>query len=865
MGAMARVLEAWRSEEPAAALRVLDDGIRWRIRRLLGRRATTAAMVTSHPSTPKRTARRMTADRSIAAATARLLEFDEPARSTEKAPAPIQSDVAIIVPCFNHSRFLPDALESVRRQTHEQWRCLVIDDASDDPVWPIVESFSRDDPRFVYVRHGRNAGLAAARNTGLRLAHETFVQFLDADDMLTPNSLRERVRLLHAHADDPVVAGSHGQVLQCPEETTVDDVATWRGWVDRPRIDWIESDGECPFPINGALVRTALVKAVGGFDESLVDGAEDWELWHRILRHGFAFVPWMGVAGAYRQHEASMIRAHADAHLRRAGALIDLGSSWVLVDPKIAVGPATMPLADARHALRRVTRAAWWAGIRAAFSSRPEDAVDEVIQAFVRDQPMVGTRHQEIVTMVRRGLLRGLGLSPNVVGKLPEEARSRLQAAAMLITDRILAATDRLSAPPEGSHPVDLVRRSDPDVVLVADSAADVAVLAGTGRELAGAGLTVAAVDIDYVKGDEGATEAWRRAGVPLLPYNAVILGQSRPRVAVARRPAGPVVVDLLASVEAGGGSARFAAGVGRDYELAEAPSAGAQFAEETTEGLAALARQDPGRRGDRRPWKGSALPLRLSREESDLDRDNKQKLARLRDLHRGQTAIIIGNGPSLNQTDLALLDRAPTFGVNAIFLAADRLPKPITYYVVEDTKVFAENSAAIKEFKVGTRLFPEIYRRHFADDEVDESTIFFRMNQGFYGRRTGNLCHPRFSVDATQRLFCGQSVTTINLQLAYWMGFQRVVLIGMDFSYQIPDDAVRRGHLITSMSDDPNHFHPSYFGAGKTWKDPKLDRVLANYALAKEMFEADGREIVNATVGGALELFDRMDLADAV
>jgi hypothetical protein len=86
-----------------------------------------------------------------------------------------------------------------------------------------------------------------------------------------------------------------------------------------------------------------------------------------------------------------------------------------------------------------------------------------------------------------------------------------------------------------------------------------------------------------------------------------------------------------------------------------------------------------------------------------------------------------------------------------------------------------------------------------------------------------------------------------------------------MDFSYQIPTDAVRRGHLITSMSDDPNHFHPSYFGAGKTWKDPQLDRVLANYALAKEMFEADGREIVNATVGGALELFDRMDLADAV
>ena len=853
-----------------ARSRVVDT---WKIRRLFGMRdglrvPTPTADSSRDPEsagTRKRPPRLMTSDQSIAAATARLLEFDAPVQSNEEPTTPIEPGIAIIVPAFNHSRFLSEALESVRRQTYQRWKCLVIDDASDDPVWPIVDFFARDDPRFVYVRHGRNAGLAAARNTGLRLAREPFVQFLDADDMLTPNAFRERVKVLQAHVDDPVVAGSYGQILQCPEETTVDDVATWRGRVDRPRIDWIESDGECPFPINGALLRTDLAKALGGFDESLVDGAEDWEFWHRVLRHGFAFVPWMGVVGAYRQHSASMIRAHADAHLRRAGALIDLGSSWVLVDPKVAVGPANMPLADARHALRRVTRAAWWAGIRAAFSSHPEDAVDDTIQAFVRDLPIVGTRDQELVTMARRGLIRGLGLSPNVVGKLPDEARVRLQSAATIITDRLLGATGWPSGPPTGSHPVDLVRRWDPDIALVADSAADVAVLAEIGQELAAAGLTVAAVDIDYVKGDEGATDACRRAGVRVLPYNAVIFGQSRPRVAVARHPAGPVVLDLLASVQAWGGSARYAAGGRRAYNIADAPSSRATFAEESVEGLVELAQRDLAASADRRPWRGSTLPVRLHREESDLDRENKKKLARLRDLHRGETAIIIGNGPSLNKTDFALLDRAPTFGVNAIFLAEDRLPNPITYYVVEDTKVFAENTTAIKEFKVGTRLFPEIYRQHFAEDEIDQSTIFFRMNEGFYGRRTGNLCHPRFSVDATQRLFCGQSVTTINLQLAYWMGFKRVVLIGMDFSYQIPTDAVRRGHLIKSMSDDPNHFHPSYFGTGKTWKDPKLDRVLANYVLAKEMFEADGREIVNATVGGRLELFERMDLADAV
>ena len=133
-------------------------------------------------------------------------------------------------------------------------------------------------------------------------------------------------------------------------------------------------------------------------------------------------------------------------------------------------------------------------------------------------------------------------------------------------------------------------------------------------------------------------------------------------------------------------------------------------------------------------------------------------------------------------------------------------------------------------------------------------------MNQGFYAGSSSSYCIPKFSVDASQRVYSGQSVTTINLQLAYYFGFTEVVLIGMDFSYTIPDDAQIEGNHITSMGDDPNHFHPDYFGKGKVWKDPKLDRVLANYQLAKLMFEADDRRIINATVGGKLDLFDRVE-----
>ena len=133
-------------------------------------------------------------------------------------------------------------------------------------------------------------------------------------------------------------------------------------------------------------------------------------------------------------------------------------------------------------------------------------------------------------------------------------------------------------------------------------------------------------------------------------------------------------------------------------------------------------------------------------------------------------------------------------------------------------------------------------------------------MNRGFYEKSSPNYCVPRFSTDATKELFCGQSVTYINLQLAYFMGFSEVHLIGMDFSYIIPDSHKRTGDVLLSDSDDENHFHKDYFGKGKTWKDPKLDRVGMNYRMAKLVFESTGRKVYNATVGGSLEIFDRID-----
>jgi hypothetical protein len=232
-------------------------------------------------------------------------------------------------------------------------------------------------------------------------------------------------------------------------------------------------------------------------------------------------------------------------------------------------------------------------------------------------------------------------------------------------------------------------------------------------------------------------------------------------------------------------------------------------------------------------------------------------QLASYKDRHRGERVVIIGNGPSLNELDLTRLKSETTIAVNGIFYAADQMGFDPSYYVVEDTAVMKDNLDEIIAYQAGHKFFPSIYRKLVGERP---NVSYFMMNRGFYEPGSPDFCIPRFSVDPGHHLFSGQSVTSINLQLAYHLGFEEVVLIGMDFSYTVPSDAVVEGDIITSTSDDPNHFHPDYFGPGKVWKDPKLDRVLANYALAKQVFEADGRRIVNATAGGKLELFERVE-----
>lgn len=235
---------------------------------------------------------------------------------------------------------------------------------------------------------------------------------------------------------------------------------------------------------------------------------------------------------------------------------------------------------------------------------------------------------------------------------------------------------------------------------------------------------------------------------------------------------------------------------------------------------------------------------------------ENERRLKALRDQHRGERCFIIGNGPSLNELDLTLLKDECTFGVNAIYTNKEKMGFFPTYYVVEDVFVAEDRKEEINSFHGSTKFFGNYF--HYCLDS-DDSTIW--LNVIFDYRNYSNF--PNFSTDALRRVWVGGTVSYICMQLAYYMGFSEVILVGFDHSYKIPNDAIVEGNDILSTGDDPNHFDSNYFGEGKRWHDPRVDRMELAYRKAREFFELDGRKIMNATAGGKLEVFDRVDYAE--
>jgi hypothetical protein len=227
--------------------------------------------------------------------------------------------------------------------------------------------------------------------------------------------------------------------------------------------------------------------------------------------------------------------------------------------------------------------------------------------------------------------------------------------------------------------------------------------------------------------------------------------------------------------------------------------------------------------------------------------RESIRRLSALKDIHKGKRAFIIGNGPSLKQTDLSKLKNEITFGMNRIYLAFPELGFPTTYICVTNDLVVEQFGTEINSLPI-PKFIAWRSHRHF-----ESHLPLTKIPTFVYTSYTG----PRFSSDVRGRVWEGATVTNLALQLAFHMGITQAILIGVDHNFTSKGEANK---TVTSTGDDPNHFMPNYFGKGVKWQLPDLDTSEIGYALAQEHFQKAGREILDATVGGKLTIFPKVD-----
>ncbi|HVU21444.1 MAG TPA: 6-hydroxymethylpterin diphosphokinase MptE-like protein [Rhizomicrobium sp.] len=247
--------------------------------------------------------------------------------------------------------------------------------------------------------------------------------------------------------------------------------------------------------------------------------------------------------------------------------------------------------------------------------------------------------------------------------------------------------------------------------------------------------------------------------------------------------------------------------------------------------------------------------------------------LTKFKNIHNGRRCFVMGNGPSLAKMDLSKLENDIVFGCNNIFLLFDRIAWRPTYYACVDSRVLPDRASDIDRMlrenpAIKAAFFPCIVEEHFGEKRhYGARTILPPAPGRFFFHEVQSslkfLPDSMFSVNADRYVVQPFTVAITMLQLAAYMGFSEIYLIGCDTSYRVPETVTSDasgGALVSTADDDPNHFDPHYFGKGRKWHDPRPEKMIEHYEHAKVALSRTGIKVFNATAGGALEVFPRVE-----
>lgn len=227
----------------------------------------------------------------------------------------------------------------------------------------------------------------------------------------------------------------------------------------------------------------------------------------------------------------------------------------------------------------------------------------------------------------------------------------------------------------------------------------------------------------------------------------------------------------------------------------------------------------------------------------------NAKRLKSLKNFYKDMPMIVVGNGPSLNVTPLDDYIDIPSIGMNKINLLFDKVEWRPDIIICSNRLVIQQNKTFFS--KTGIPIFLSWKGRR----QINKK---YRRKMSFYLERPTN----NFSNDITKGLGSGGgTVSYTALQFAYYLGANPVILFGIDHNFKFEGNP---SSIAKAQGEDVNHFDPNYFKSGTMWGLPDMLRMEAGYERVKLFFENKQRKIYDASVGGKLNVFDKIDLKKA-
>jgi len=188
--------------------------------------------------------------------------------------------VSVVMALYNYAKYVGDAIKSVQKQTYSDWELVIVDDASTDNPMKVLSPLLKADSRISYYALPVNSGPSAARNEAIRRSKGNFITFLDADDMLTKESLEAR---LNKFRDDTLWV--HGRAMHLRDGKLMPDTEFHGFQKKYSRLEVKPLDYSRGIHSNSVLVRRKFYEELGLFDEDLRYG-EEQDMWKRALAFG---------------------------------------------------------------------------------------------------------------------------------------------------------------------------------------------------------------------------------------------------------------------------------------------------------------------------------------------------------------------------------------------------------------------------------------------------------------------------------------------------------------------------------------------------------------------------------------------------